>query len=855
MRIPIFRQIFPRWLISCVGIWSLCLAIGLHPAQAKSPTISHPAASVTAAPQTGDQLSQGRQLYQSGQYSEAIQVWQQAAKKFQTQGDSANHALALSYLSLAHQELSQWNEATRTINQSLEILRSMSAEPSRLAQALNTQAGLQTHLGQTEAALASWQSAQEFYDRAQDREGSIGTQINQAQALQSLGFHRRAKAQLEQLNQNLLKLPDRAVKVSGLRALGTALQTIGDPKSTEVLQQGLALAQAQGLASEQHALLMALGMNAANANDPDKAIANFQQAEQMTQSPLGQIHAKLGQLKVLIDYGQSQTAQSMAIGLSQSIQQQLTQMPASRSSLYTAINFVASLNKLDNTITFIPLSDLADLMARTAQSAADIQDAQARAQALYQWGQIYMRRQQWQAAQQVTQNSLSLARQLQADHMIAQAAWQLGRLEKQQNNRAGALTHYTEAVNSLQAMRGDLLAVNSEVQFSFRESVEPVYRELVDLLLDDQPDQSALRQARDLIESLQVAELDNFFREACLDKLNQIDQVDPTATVIYPILLPDRLAVIVSTAGQPLRYYQTQSPIINRTIRQLYQSLNPIANADERLQLSQQLYDWLIRPAEQDQALAQTQTLVFVLDGILRNIPMSALHDGQQYLIERYAVTLSPGLKLMASHTISLNHSSAILAGISEARGGFVALPGVATEIQSIAKTVTHAKLLNQEFTKQALAERIRNDQADLVHLATHGQFSSHLEDTFLLTWDSQMNLQDLSDLLKSRGGGNSKPVELMVLSACDTAAGDERAVLGLAGLAVKSGARSTMATLWPVKDQAAAQLMTQFYKHLSQPGITKAEALRQAQLQLIRETDFKEPFFWSGFVLVGNWQ
>jgi CHAT domain-containing protein len=111
-----------------------------------------------------------------------------------------------------------------------------------------------------------------------------------------------------------------------------------------------------------------------------------------------------------------------------------------------------------------------------------------------------------------------------------------------------------------------------------------------------------------------------------------------------------------------------------------------------------------------------------------------------------------------------------------------------------------------------------------------------------------------LSELLKNRSGDSSKAIELLVLSACNTANGDDRAVLGLAGLAVKSGARSTIATLWPVKDKAAEMLMTGFYEQLRQTQITKAEALRQSQIQLIHKSDFSDPFFWSAFVLVGNW-
>ena len=160
-----------------------------------------------------------------------------------------------------------------------------------------------------------------------------------------------------------------------------------------------------------------------------------------------------------------------------------------------------------------------------------------------------------------------------------------------------------------------------------------------------------------------------------------------------------------------------------------------------------------------------------------------------------------------------------------------------------------------EQFTSKALADRLSNSSADVVHLATHGQFSSRQEETFLLTWDGRMNIKELSEVLQSRQASRTRAIELLVLSACDTAAGDEYAALGLAGLAVKSGARSTLATLWPVKDAAAASLMTRFYTHLRQPGTTKAEALRQAQIEIMKQTDFDDPFFWSGFVLVGNWR
>ncbi|MBE9011182.1 CHAT domain-containing protein [Pseudanabaenaceae cyanobacterium LEGE 13415] len=842
----IFRSKHRRLFCFCLGVLGLSLSI----ASATPVKATLPAAPTPIVAQSLSHLDQGRKLYQSGRFGDAIAAWQTAAQDYRIKGDRLNEALSLSYLSLAQQELSQWNEATKSIGQSIALLKGAKpgADAILWAQVLNTQASLLLHTGKAEAALESWKQAQTYYEKANDTTGSLGTQINQAQALQSLGYYRRAKQQLSDINQRLAKLPNSDIKVSGLRTLGITLQMIGDStKSQEVLEQSLAIAKELKLNSEISAILAGLGKTAIDLDDPEAALSYFEQSEQAAITPIEQLQAKLDRFRLLVDYDLLDKAAPLAPQLLS----QLQQLPPSRTSMYAAINFSASLNSLEDPI--VPLSEVSKLLEKTVQAAKTIQDPRAEAYALNQWGKLYGRTEQWKEAEIVTTRSLEIARQFQSDDIIAQSAWQMGRLYLEQGKTKNAIAPYTEAVKSLRAIRGDLAAINSDVQFSFRESVEPVYREFVALLLEGQPGQAELAQARELIESLQVAELDNFFREACLDKTQQIDQVDSTATVVYPIILPDRLAVILSTAGQPLQYHITRKPQaeIEETLDQLLSALNPVSDFRDRDRLSQQVYDWLIRPAES--SFNNTKTLVFVLDGKLRNIPMSALYDGKQYLIEKYAVTLSPGLQLMAAKSLQQTQVGALVGGISESRSGFAALPAVETEVKQIINTVPGSKLLNSEFTGDALADRIKNSQANVVHLATHGQFSSRLEDTFLLTWDGKVNIKELSELLQSRDA--SRAIDLLVLSACDTASGDDRAVLGLAGLAVRSGARSTLATLWPVKDKAAALLMTQFYEELRKPDRTKAEALRQAQLKLIRETDFRDPFFWSGFVMVGNWK
>ncbi len=141
-----------------------------------------------------------------------------------------------------------------------------------------------------------------------------------------------------------------------------------------------------------------------------------------------------------------------------------------------------------------------------------------------------------------------------------------------------------------------------------------------------------------------------------------------------------------------------------------------------------------------------------------------------------------------------------------------------------------------------------------IIHLATHGQFSSKAENTFILAWDRAINVIELDEILQSRTTTTQTGIDLFVLSACQTATGDNRATLGLAGVAVKAGASSTLATLWSVSDRATASFMSQFYRELTQTNLTRSEALRHTQRTFLEKTEFQHPFFWAPYTLVGNW-
>jgi CHAT domain-containing protein len=192
------------------------------------------------------------------------------------------------------------------------------------------------------------------------------------------------------------------------------------------------------------------------------------------------------------------------------------------------------------------------------------------------------------------------------------------------------------------------------------------------------------------------------------------------------------------------------------------------------------------------------------------------------------------------------------VAALTDARQGFRALPGVAQEVNQIqALFPKNTKvLLNPAFTEQAFSQQVIQEKPTILHLATHAQFSQELDNTFLLTWDGRIRIGDFARLLQPNG---SSPVDLLVMSACQTAQGDDRTNLGLAGFALRSGARSTIATLWSVNDQSTARLMSALYQSLSNT-VPKAEALREAQLSLLNNPATRHPYFWAGFVLVGNW-
>lgn len=703
--------------------------------------------------------------------------------------------------------------------------------------------------------MSTWQQAIATYTQAGDQTGTIRSRINQAQAMRSLGLYRQALLTLTEVNQALQQQPNSSIKATELINLSDVLKSVGKvEQAQQVLQQSLTIAQQLKLSHSISAALISLGNVARIQQKPELALSFYQRSLNASPSIWLKIRAQLNLLNTLIDTGQWVSAKALATNL----QPQLIKLPSSRMTLYAQINLAQSLFRLRSNYSEAPtIGEIAQLVALTARQAKALGDQRSEAYALGKLGGLYEQTQQWAIAQDLTQQALVLAQASNASEIAYRWQWQLGRLLKAKGDTQAAIAAYTQAINTLQSLRSDLIAVDQDIQFSFRESVEPVYRELVGLLLQpDQPSQSTLAQARNVLESLRLAELDNFFREACSDaKTTQIDQVDPQAAIVYSIVLADRLSVILSLPNQPLHHYATLLPQheVEQVVEAFRQNL-VIRSGREFMPLSQKLYNWLIRPAETALAKSGVNTLVFVLDGALQNIPMAALHSGKQYLIENYRVALTPSLQLLTPQQLKRENLKVLTAGLTQSRAGFSALDNVELELTQIKSEIPSVVLLDQNFTRAKLQTMLQSNSFPIVHIATHGKFSSKATETFILAWDERININQLETLLGSNDANQRQAIELLVLSACETAIGDKRAALGLAGIAVKAGARSTLATLWSVNDEATANLMSFFYKELTNPQVTKAEALRRAQLALLQDPVYQHPLYWAPFILVGNW-
>ena len=389
------------------------------------------------------------------------------------------------------------------------------------------------------------------------------------------------------------------------------------------------------------------------------------------------------------------------------------------------------------------------------------------------------------------------------------------------------------------------------------------------------------------------------------------------ASVSYVVALKDQLqlltvlpesrrsahsapTLVASTGLEPIRRASNRNPPVIRQVlgnvsrdellavaRAFRQAVSDPSRARSQSYLAsaQKLYQWLVAPIEPQLRAQKIDTILFSMDDGLRSIPVAALHDGRQFLVEKYSVTLLPSFGLTQVRFSDLKTRSLLAMGISESTAGQSALPAVSLELSLLQNTLWRGQTqvtLNQNSTLTNLKAIHRQLQPGIIHLATHAEFKSgQIHNSFIQFWNNKLTWGQLLPLSQQLRWGNDPSVQLLVLSACQTAIGSKEAELGFAGSAIAAGVPATMASLWSVSDDGTLGIMTQFYQHLKRTS-TKTEALRRAQLSMLAgefkihngqlhlstkdkivlppplalggDRTFTHPYFWSGYTIVGNW-
>ncbi len=505
----------------------------------------------------------------------------------------------------------------------------------------------------------------------------------------------------------------------------------------------------------------------------------------------------------------------------------------------------------------------ADAFQGAAEKAREISDARALSQSLGKWGELLENDGKLDDGLGKTLLALHQAQQARLIDLVYLWQHQAGRILKKQKDTSRALDMYRMATQSLNLFKKGLSSDCGIADGSFQDTTKPIYLDLAELLIDaselsstDGEKQRLLIEARNTVETLRTEELRDYFEDACLGAERSgrasLTSVPPHTALIYTIMLPNRMEMLVTTPEGIKRFRSPESSVtVAREIRLLRMTIENRFPA--WVTSARKLYDWLIRPIEADLKKHDVNTLVFVPDGPLRNIPITVLHDGNQAIIHKYAVATIQGLGFASTpNTGGRRPTTMLMAGLSESVQGYAALANVIEEAKGIRSSYPGVSLINKEFQVQNVKEQLDLMPYPLIHIASHGEFTGNSRNNYILTWDGRMTLDHLDRFIKN-STIRKAPVEMLSLSACKTAAGDDRASLGLAGLAVKSGARTAVASLWDIDDKSTSELFIEFYRIIKDgSSINRAEALRQAQLSIKKRYD--HPYFWSPFLLIGNW-
>ena len=478
--------------------------------------------------------------------------------------------------------------------------------------------------------------------------------------------------------------------------------------------------------------------------------------------------------------------------------------------------------------------------------------------------------------------------------------WQAGRILDQQGRKEEAIASYQRAFDILEDIRSDILTAERDVQFDFRDVVQPLYQTLAQSRLDllgvgaitDEQRAKELSQVVNTIDALKLAELQNYFGNDCiLSALNpkQVGEILKDNSVAFQntaflssIILKNKTGILLQLPNQITKFKWIEDPnqegdkIVSRDglekkITEFRKGLITTGTINYDKTTAAQLYDWIIRPFAEDIKPDKIKTLVFIQDEFLRSVPMAALYDHQEkkYLVETYAVATTPSLRLTAPKVSYRQSQKALILGLTKEATidgkSFDPLSWVSEEV-SVVESIfpNHTSLIDDNFSPESFGQKLDKTTYPIVHIASHAQFGIIPEDTFIVTGQNQkLTISQLEDSLRNLNS-KSDSVELLTLTACKTAVGDDRSTLGLAGVALQVGVKSAIASLWSIEDDSTSELVKTFYTNYRNDRISIAQALQTAQIRMINakklppsegiNPKYDHPAYWAAMIVIGNW-
>lgn len=738
--------------------------------------------------------------------------------------------------------------------------------------------------GLFKSALKEWREAMSLYKVAPNVINQVELLRKISNAQRSLGLHRRALRSLEVANKLNQELNASSIEFQTLRLqvssnLASAYLYVGDfSKANEMLNQALAGALDLGDKHLQALIFNDLGNLNTFQSDYKSAQAYYAKSIKFS----NQINNHALTINTIInaasaasqsgDLAQSTIYASQALEL---LKNSLVQNSKIHSDSNSSFKKAQSIVNIANVIKDLAeqsnqnydrlIVDTVKLLEGAAKIAKNANNIRLISRINGVLAAYYRFSEQYSDAQILITKAISAAQQIDAADLLYRWYWLAGRLSKSTGDLDEAIRYYQIGIDALQPIRHQLSLNEIGKHSNYNKLQGRLYLEMADLLLsktdsmkDPRDITRQLLAARDIVELQKEAEFQDYFRDSCVVRAKSLvksidDVISEHTAVIYPILLPKRTELLVSYASGIQRYTVDKGEEdITKQVRALRVELEK-RKTRGYLPYSQKLYDWLISPLEADLNNKKIDTLVIVADQSLRTIPLSVLHDGHEFLINKYAIAITPGLTLTDPDPLDKKHDTVLISGLSESVQGYPALKHVRGELEEIQDIYLGKLLMNKDFVTQALDDSLRNAKFSIAHIASHSVFTGNVKDSYILTFDGRMTVDNLGKAaLIRRDRGN--PISLLTLSACQTAAGDDRAALGLAGIAIKSGAKSALATLWTINDRASALLITEFYRQISTDKVSKAQALKTAQIKLMQNVRYRHPGFWSPFLLIGNW-